>query len=128
MRLSNKCLTQWFCPFKLWGVDELHGNKVYNYLDTYFCYDEFGHSLSPDGIRVGDVYRSNRYGHDVEITSIEHYHGAYNQNVVNLRSVKFDDITYQLSVNYFLHNLTLHKRYDSTLLSQYTNIKKHKFV
>ena len=128
MRLPNKYLEQ-FYPFKLWAEDTLYKAKVYKFRDTYFCYNELGVNMSPEGIKVGDIYSSDRHSGFIEITSIKHNREGWNNRVgVYSRSTKFNQITTELGIHYFLRNHKLYDRPINLPWSLSTNIKKHKLI
>ena len=128
MRLPNKYLKQ-FYPIKLWAEDTLYKAKVYKFRDTYFCYNQLGVNMSPEGIKVGDIYSSDRWSGSIEITSIKNYReGGYTRVNVCSRSTQFNQITSELGIHYFLCNHNLYPRLINLPWSLNTNIKKHKLV
>ena len=128
MRLPDKYLEQ-FYPIKLWREDTLYKVKVYKFLDMYFCYNKLGVNMSPEGIKVGDIYSSDRWSGFIEITSIKYYReGCYTRVDVCSRSTQFNQITTELSIHYFLRNHKLHSRPINLPWSLNINIKKHKLV
>lgn len=129
MRLSDKYLKM-FYPIKVWAVDTLYETKVYKYRDMYFIYDRLDINITPNGVMIGDVYFDNTSNHIMcEITSVEFRHvGGYGGINIHSQSIRYNEITSGLSVEYFLRKHTLYERSLNLCSLLSTNIKKHKFV
>jgi hypothetical protein len=128
MRLPNKYLEQ-FYPVKLFAEDTLYRVKVYKFRDMYFCYNKLGFNMTPEGIKIGDIYSCDIHASLLEIRSLRFYNEGYSKMVeIHSRSTLFNDVTSKLSFDYFLRNHTLHTRPIKLPWSLSTNIKKHKLV